>query len=431
MRIGMLTSGYPRWPGDLCGAFVAGLAETLAARGHEIEVLAPRALGGQGPARKALQLLGERAAAETLSRVHCRRLAYAPHAKLESLFHGEGFPETLRRSPARAFLGGAAYWTRLRWELHRSSGAWDVLMAHWAFPLALASPLSPAELPLFGVFHSGDLALLESLPLRSRWAERLAARLAWSVFVSDDLRRRFLALLRPASGEFLASRSSVQAMGIAPSPPVDRERARALHDCRGFILLTMSRLSPIKGVDRVLAAMKQVEGATLLVAGAGPERPELEAYARHHRLPVRFVGLAQGETKRTLFAAADAFIAASRVLDGGRSEGCPTTVLEAMATGLPLIVSASGGLGEIVREGEEGFVLPSPEPSLLAERIRALMADPALRERFGERGKRSAAAYLWSRVAPRFEDWCAKARDGRAAYLSEPRNERLRRRPWR
>ena len=69
-------------------------------------------------------------------------------------------------------------------------------------------------------------------------------------------------------------------------------------------------------------------------------------------------------------------------------EGMPLAVLEYMAAGLPVVATGVGGLPEIVREGETGFLVAPRDPAALAERIGRLLADPALAREMGERGRR-------------------------------------------
>jgi glycosyltransferase involved in cell wall biosynthesis len=120
----------------------------------------------------------------------------------------------------------------------------------------------------------------------------------------------------------------------------------------------------------------------LLIAGDGPERPRLVSEIARLGLDGAVELLGTRGDVHELLAAADVFVLSSE------SEGMPMSVLEAMAAGLPVVASAVGGVPEVVRDGETGALVPPRDPVALAEAIRLLVADPALRQRFGDAGRR-------------------------------------------
>jgi glycosyltransferase involved in cell wall biosynthesis len=70
------------------------------------------------------------------------------------------------------------------------------------------------------------------------------------------------------------------------------------------------------------------------------------------------------------------------------TEGCPNSILEAMAAGIPVVATAAGGTPEVVADGETGYVAPVGDVAALAERASTLLADPGLRLRMGQAGAR-------------------------------------------
>src|SRR5204863_7471061 len=125
---------------------------------------------------------------------------------------------------------------------------------------------------------------------------------------------------------------------------------------------------------------------TLLVAGDGDERERVERRARELALPadrVRFLGFRRDVPR--LLAASDFFVLPSR------TEGLPLCLLEAMAQGLPAIATPVGGVPEVIEEGITGLLTPVEDPAALAEAIRRLAAEPALRARMGAAAQRRAA----------------------------------------
>ena len=148
---------------------------------------------------------------------------------------------------------------------------------------------------------------------------------------------------------------------------------------------TVCRLVPLKHVDDLLRAAAVVRrdrpGLRLVVVGDGPQRAVLEAEAE--RLGLRGAARFLGERADIpeLLAAMDVFVHPSE------SEGHPNAVLEAMASGLPVIAAAIPGVDELVRDGETGVLVPPGDPAELARAIGALLDRPDLAGELGLAGQ--------------------------------------------
>ena len=130
---------------------------------------------------------------------------------------------------------------------------------------------------------------------------------------------------------------------------------------------------------------------------AVPRFGQQRADARRRRetargLDVRFVGTIRGDEKQAYLAAADAFALGSRVVAGDRAEGAPVSLLEAMHAGLPIVATATGGVGSLV--GDAGLVVPDRDDSLAAA-IARLRDDPALRATLAARGRARSLEHTW------------------------------------
>jgi phenylacetate-CoA ligase len=154
--------------------------------------------------------------------------------------------------------------------------------------------------------------------------------------------------------------------------------------------------------------------ARLVIAGAGPARASLAARAAAspaaHRIAL--AGELRGPARDAALAAADLLVLPSLELPGGRSEGLPVSVLEAMAAGVPVIATATGGLCELP-DAAITRVRPG-DPAALAAAIDALLADPARRRRQVAAGRACAAAADWAEVGARLWQHMLAA-DGRGA----------------
>ena len=169
---------------------------------------------------------------------------------------------------------------------------------------------------------------------------------------------------------------------------------------QGFV--TVARLVPQKGIDVLIRALAQTTGAarywTLTLVGDGPEREALARQGQQAGLQeqVHFLGFRSDPQKFLLQAGV--FVLPSRF------EGMPNALLEAMASGLAVVVTdASPGPLEVVVNGVSGVVVPSEDPSALADALDRLAADPRLRERLGAEARGTLRQSDWPVVGPIWE----------------------------
>lgn len=379
MRVGLLTTSYPRFPGDVAGCFVEGFARALVSHGHSVEVYCPEPPEPSSRTREP--------------GVEVVEVAYVRPRASARTFYGSGVPENVRSRPLLA-LGVPAFAAALDRAVARAAPRLDAFVSHWAIPSGLVAARHARGRPHLAVFHSADVHLLSRLPGRAAIAARLLDGTTAAWFVSDDLRRRFI---RCAGSLPDGLRVHVGPMGFEPSasPEGDRSTRRAALGNERFTVLALSRLVPIKGLDDAVRALGLVPEAELVVAGAGPERQPLANLSRLVSARVRFEGHVESERKRAILHAADAFVLPSVQEPGGRREGVPTALLEAMAAGLPIIATRTGGVPEIVRDGEEGILVAPRRPDALAAAIRALAGDPARALALGEAARARASRYAW------------------------------------
>jgi glycosyltransferase involved in cell wall biosynthesis len=180
-----------------------------------------------------------------------------------------------------------------------------------------------------------------------------------------------------------------------PAPPIPelrpREELRGELDFDGPTLAFAGRLTAQKSLDVGIEAARRA-GVALVVAGDGPDREELErqGYAR-------FVGPLPRQRVLELFRAADASLLSSSW------ENFPHTVVEALAVGTPVIATRTGGVNEVVRDGENGLVVEPGDPLALAQAIERFFADSELASRLRANAAPSVAAYAADEVYGRLE----------------------------
>jgi len=151
------------------------------------------------------------------------------------------------------------------------------------------------------------------------------------------------------------------------------------------LLLYVGRLSAEKGIEGLRTILEALPEARLALVGDGPHRQTLE---RHFAgLPVFFAGFLHGEELAAAFASSDIFLMPSR------TETLGLVVLEAMASGLPVVAARAGGIPEMIKDGVSGYLFDHEAGAI--ERVRRLIASSELRSAVGEQARASACHCSW------------------------------------
>lgn len=145
-------------------------------------------------------------------------------------------------------------------------------------------------------------------------------------------------------------------------PPVNTKKFSSIAAAAGKYFLVVSRLSAYKRIDLVVEAFNRL-GWPLIIAGAGRERRKLQKMARPN---IRFIGFAEEKKMPKLYAGCRAFI-----FPGEDDFGI--TIVEAMASGKPVLAYGSGGALEIVEEGKTGEFFKAQEVEILVDGLRRLV----------------------------------------------------------
>jgi glycosyltransferase involved in cell wall biosynthesis len=183
---------------------------------------------------------------------------------------------------------------------------------------------------------------------------------------------------------------------VVPAHPT-RADARAALSVDGPALGAAGRLTAQKALGDALDALARVPGVQLLVRGDGPERPGLESRAAALGLTgrVRFLGAGTRDDVLALFRAVDVALSTSAW------ENLPHAVLEALAAGTPVIATAVGGIPEVVRDGENGLLVPPGDVDALAAAVERLVRDDALRASLAAAAAPSVAELAEPRILGR------------------------------
>jgi glycosyltransferase involved in cell wall biosynthesis len=187
---------------------------------------------------------------------------------------------------------------------------------------------------------------------------------------------------------------------VLPAELPPRDELRRTLGLNGATLAFAGRLTAQKSLGRALEAVASANAVQFVIAGEGPERKQLEERAAELGIAqrVRFLGAQPRERIVELFHAADATILSSSW------ENFPHTVVEALAVGTPVLAMEAGGVAEVVRNGENGLLVPAGDTAALGAAVRRYFADDGLRERLRGAAADSVADYAPERVLGQLEE---------------------------
>ncbi len=405
MKIAMLTTSYPKWPGEGTAPFIEEIAAGVAARGHEVHMVLPY--------RHDLRLTAQRRG------VWLHPYRYAPTRALEVWGYAAGLRGDRDLKLATLAATPLALTQGLRALLAvTASGDFDIIHGHWALPngvVAAAAALIRGR-PLVLSLHGSDVFFAEqSAPTSwlARWAARRAAMIT---ACSGDLAARLVALgADPA--RMTTVPYGVDAQQFAPTPAADLRAELGIRPDQP-LLVWVSRMVYKKGLHVLLDALPAVRQAfpdtVLLLGGYGDQQAELAAQAARLGLSeaVRFPGAIPHTAVNHYWNAAD-LVPVPAVHDGrGNVDGLPNMLLEAMSAGRPIVASGIAGIPQVITDGEHGLLVPEGDPAALAAAIIRLLADRALADRLGQAARqRVERELLWPHLAARIEQIYLQATD--------------------
>lgn len=410
-RITMLTTGFPRFDGDLFGFFVSELAQAQARRGDQVLVLAP---GAEGVADR-----------EEGRGFKIRRIRYALPAGLQKLAYGGGLVPNLRAKPYLAALL-PQFLLCLGLVAGRAARSGDIFHAQWVVPgwLGLLFRWLHNK-PVVVTLRGTDQAIISKLPKR-------LARLAMNGFdaittVSQEIRDRVLGLGIEPERVFLTPNGVNTELFCTAEQEICR--AGVGLECDGPVLMWAGRLAPEKGVADLIKAMpyilERVPETILVLLGDGPLRAELESLATE--LGVSEAVLFKGGVARHKLR--DWYNAADLVCLPSLREGRPNTVLEGLACGRPILATAVGGVPELIEDGRNGRLVPAREPETMGRVAAEMLSGEDELARMCRMGPESLEemGLTWEASAEKL----AGVYEAALAYRAElNENPRLIGRPW-
>jgi glycosyltransferase involved in cell wall biosynthesis len=271
----------------------------------------------------------------------------------------------------------------------------DLLLVHFAY---------------YSAEYARDAAELTGIP----FAVVCHANDIWSDFNAPHLRRR----LEGAAGVATPTEYNAQAVR-ARVPGLAVRRLNAIVDTqpletvnRDGPVLAVGRAVPKKGIDTLVEACALAarggEPVHAEVLGDGPELVGLGELAASRSLEsnVIFRGACPPDEVSEAYARCSVVVVPSRIAPDGDRDGLPTVLFEAMGRGLPVIATDVVGISELVRDGENGMLVPPDDPQALAEALLRVRRDPQLAERLGSAARRTIEReHLPERASEELRRW--------------------------
>ena len=247
-------------------------------------------------------------------------------------------------------------------------------------------------------------------PFRRRVRRWLSPLVTEFVTVSRDLEDWLVEGVGVPASRITQIYNGVDVEAFAPSGRAEARRALGIRD-DDFAVGTVGRLDPVKGHDSLLQAfglLPRDRRCQLLIVGGGPGRPDLQRLQGQLGLGDRLRLLGERQDIGLILRSLDVFVLPSL------GEGISNAILEAMATGLPVVATRVGGNPELVEDGVTGVLVDPGSHRALATALAGYLDDPALARRHGEAGRlRVLKDFSLDRMFAAYGDLYARLLKGR------------------
>lgn len=359
MRLLVLTTTFPRWANDVTPAFVYELSRRLQNNGFNIVILTPHCEGSKK--------------FEILDGMKVYRFPYFFPEKYQKLAYDGGIIPNLKKSLLAwiqvPFL--LCIETLYTIKLIKKEKI-QILHSHWIIPNGFVGTISKCMfgLPHITTAHAGDVFTIERVkPLHIfgsfvlKNADIITANSNYTknsiLSINKSIENRLIILPMGIDIERFAGKSK----NVSDKPSIQRN------------ILSIGRLVEKKGVKYLIMAMEEIikmyPDARLLIGGDGPEKENLVTLCRMLKLDenVKFLGYIPEDRMPQVYASADIFVLPSIVTRHGDTEGLGVVLLEAIASGIPVIGSDIGGIPDIIEDGKTGLLVEPKSADDLAKKI--------------------------------------------------------------
>ncbi len=370
-------STFPRWEGDTEPRFVLDLCRYMTDK-YDVTVLVPASPGAK-----------ER---EVLEGVKVIRYHYFPIHRWETLCYPGAIVPRIKEKKIRIFLVPFLF-MGLYFKLLRILPEYDIVHAHWLIPQGIVQ--SFFKKPYIVTGHGGDVA-----SFNNGIVKKLKMRCLQNAKTVVTVSQKCKAILEELNNKIDVK---VIPMGCDTSKFGKENRIENyFNQYEKKVILFVGRLAEIKGVNYLIDAMQYID-ALLVIVGDGPLRNELEEQSKKYGKRVIFLGGKNHHDLPKIFASADVFVIPSITDSKGAQEGMPTVIFEAMASGTPVIGTNTGGIKEIIQDGQNGLLCEEKSSDQLADCICRILNDEELLEELKTGAAETVKKYDYCNIARQYK----------------------------
>lgn len=376
-KVLVTASTFPRWEGDTEPRFILDLSKALA-NYFDVTVLVPAC-----PNTKET---------EVLEGIKVIRYHYFPIHKWETLCYPGSIVPRIKEKKIRGLLVPFLF-LGLCWKLFKILHNYDIVHAHWLIPQGIVQSFFKKDYIVTG--HGSDVMSLNAGVIK-RLKVRTLKKAKCVTVVSEALKRKVLEL-------YPSTNVVVQSMGCdLKGFGFNNRRVNFFGQGDKKVILFVGRLAEVKGIEYLIDAMSEID-AMLVIVGDGPLKEKLIRISDKRK--VIFLGAKSHEELKTIYASADIFVMPSITAKDGSREGFGLVLLEAMASGLPVIGSNSGGIPEIISDQQTGLLVPEKDSRAISVAIQKLIDDEVLAENIKKNAMRQVCRYSYDEIAKKYKDY--------------------------
>ena len=369
-------STFPRWKNDTEPRFILDLAEAMTDY-FEVTVLVPAATGAKDQ--------------EIMNGVKVKRYHYFPIHKLETLCYPGALIPRIKDKKLRVLLVPFLLLSQY-FALMKILPKVDVVQANWIIPQGIIQSCFKKPYVITG--HGTDIVSMNK-GIFKLLKKRAVEKSRGLTVVSQHLKKEALKFANESKINIISMGCKTDNFGKHFA------EENYFHQEGKKVVLFVGRLVAIKGVTHLIEAMKKVD-AVLIIVGDGPLRDDLINQAKPQGDKIRFLGAKSHEDLKRIYASADIFAAPSITVENGKQEGLGLVILEAMASGLPVVANKSGGITDLIQDGVNGLYAQEKNVDSLASKINLLLNDDELYVKISEKSLKTAYEYDYKVIANKY-----------------------------
>lgn len=369
-------STFPRWINDTEPRFVLDLSSALLKK-YDVTVLAPAT--------------AEARTNEMINGVKIIRYHYFPIHKFETLCYPGAIVPRIKEKKIRIllipFLVAALYI-----NLFRVLPQYDIVHVHWLIPQGVIQ--SFFKKPYIVTGHGGDVTSFNKGIVRMLKI-RCLKKAQYVTTVSQHLKNEVFKIYPNKDIKVIPMGCNLENFGKQFYIPDN------FHQSNKKVILFVGRLAEKKGVTYLIEAMQKID-AVLVIVGDGPLKETLVKQSKDIKHKVKFLGAKTHEELKVVYASSDIFVAPSVTAKDGDQEGLGLVILEAMASGLPVIASNSGGITSIINDKVNGLLCEEKNIIQIEEKISELLKNEELYKRLVKNAMKTVGKFSYEAVAAKY-----------------------------